>query len=182
MIFRCSPVFTPRNGDSKHVPNHTVGPGDALFVGRSHILDLSTELPIRASLSSILLLRQNQIQDSNEKEQVMGFVDLLLTHDGLFHNCISALADIEHHHKEARIADSYTAVDKNTKKHVRLLDAISLLLTRCAQQHPTTSSRRANTLPTFGPRPTQRNQVSLKRSTSTTSARAFRANPNSTTL
>lgn len=57
----------------------------------------------------------------------MDFVDLLLTHDDLFHNGISALAAIECHRKEARNEDSYTTADQHTKKHVRLLDALSLL-------------------------------------------------------
>jgi len=70
----------------------------------------------------------------------MDFVDLLLTHDDLFHNGISALAAIECHRKEARNEDSYTAADQHTKKHVRLLDALhcslySTVPARSAQQH-----------------------------------------------
>jgi len=42
----------------------------------------------------------------------MDYVDLLLTHDDLFHNCISALADVEHHHKKTGHKDSYTAADE----------------------------------------------------------------------
>jgi len=58
----------------------------------------------------------------------MKLPDLLLTNENVFHNCISALSDLEYHHKEARDEDSFTTANKITQKHVRMLDALSMLL------------------------------------------------------
>ena len=124
--------------------------------------------------------------NSYQQEAVMDCVDLLLTHDDLFHNCISALADIEYHHKKTGHKDSYTAADKGHEDACEVVGRSftahydAQFSTRSAQQHSITTSQRAKKLSSPGSTTFQRNQGSLNSSTATTLARAFRVKPNST--
>ena len=58
----------------------------------------------------------------------LGYDDIFREHADVFHNSISALADVDFNFGEARETDAFVAASKDTKKHVRFLDAIALLM------------------------------------------------------
>ena len=58
----------------------------------------------------------------------LGYDAIFREHADVFHNSISALADVDFNFGQARETDAYVAASKETKKHVRLLDAITLLM------------------------------------------------------
>lgn len=63
----------------------------------------------------------------------MKSIDALLSNSEVFHNCLSALSDIEYHHKEPRDEELYSKCEEKVQKHVRLLDGLSLLMVFKAQ-------------------------------------------------
>lgn len=58
----------------------------------------------------------------------MDLTDVLLSNKQTLHTSISALSDIDFHYEKAKNEDSYEHANHITKKHVRMLDGLSLLV------------------------------------------------------